>query len=82
MFIYERNGKVCVSLDALPTDVPAYTIDIDQENKTISVNGVAINPATQENNVEKPVEVEPTTETVDEVQEEVADTNAEETSEE
>lgn len=48
MFIYERDGKVCVSLGTLPTDVPAYTIDIDEENKIISVNGVAISPATQE----------------------------------
>ena len=36
----------------------------------------------KKNNVEKPVEVEPITETVNEVQEEVADTNAKETSKE
>lgn len=45
MFVYEKNGKICIALEGnLPVDVPAYAIDINEEEKTISVNGEVIAP--------------------------------------
>ena len=45
MFVYERNGNICVVFDGnLPEDVPAYSIDINEEAKNISVNGTIVAP--------------------------------------
>ena len=45
MFVYERNGNICIVFEGnLPVDVPAYAIDIDEEAKTISINGKVIEP--------------------------------------
>lgn len=47
MFVYERDGNICVALEGnLPVNTPAYTIDIDEEAGTISVNGQIIEPNT------------------------------------
>jgi len=45
MFVYERNGNICIVFEGnLPVDVPAYAIDIDEEAETISINGEVIEP--------------------------------------
>lgn len=43
MFVYERNGKICVTFqDNKPVDVPEYVIVVDKESGTISVNGTTV----------------------------------------
>ena len=45
MFVYEKNGNICVVFDGnLPQEVPAYSIDINEEAQNISVNGKVIAP--------------------------------------
>lgn len=45
MFVYERNGNICIALEGnLPVNTPAYVIDIDEEAKTISINGAVVEP--------------------------------------
>ena len=40
MFIYERNGSICVTFKAnKPVDAPEYVITIDRKNETVYVNG-------------------------------------------
>lgn len=40
MFIYEKNGAMCVTFKAnKPVDAPEYVITIDPETETVSVNG-------------------------------------------
>ncbi len=49
MFVYEKNGNICVALEGnLPVNTPAYVIDIDEEAKTISINGTVIAPNVEE----------------------------------
>ena len=40
MFIYERNGSICVTFKAnKPVDAPEYVITIDEKNESVYVNG-------------------------------------------
>lgn len=40
MFVFERNGAICVSFKHnQPTDTPDYVIVFDETNKTVVVNG-------------------------------------------
>ena len=93
MFVYERDGNICVALEGnLPVNTPAYTIDIDEQAGTLSVNGQIIEPNTDvktdtdvSNEPEQqPVEENTTVDKSEETQtEEPAETNSEEiTSEE
>ena len=90
MFVYERDGNICVALEGnLPVNTPAYTIDIDEQAGTLSVNGQVIEPnadvetdtdAGDEPEQQQPVEEDTTVDKSEETQtEEPAETNSEET---
>lgn len=45
MFVYEKNGNICIALEGnLPVNTPAYVIDINEEAKAISINGTVVAP--------------------------------------
>lgn len=40
MFVYERNGSICVTfIDNKPVADPEYVITVDEEAKTIAIEG-------------------------------------------
>ena len=60
MFIYEKNGSICVTFKGnKPVEAPEYVITIDKENETVYVNGQKfVDPVEEPVTVEAPV-VEP-----------------------
>jgi ABC-type transport system involved in Fe-S cluster assembly fused permease/ATPase subunit len=71
MFIYEQNGAICVTFKAnKPVAIPEYTIVINEEDKTITVNGTVISAAEDTEAPEEEVKVEvPSVEELDNIPE-------------
>lgn len=87
MFIYEQNGAICVTFKAnKPVAIPEYTIVINEEDKTITVNDTVISAAEDTEAPEEEVKVEipsveeldniPENDPVEEVEEDVAEEEA------
>ena len=49
MFIYERNGRICVTFkDDKPVAAPEYEFVVDKEADTVTVNGKVLTPMVTE----------------------------------
>lgn len=61
MFIYEKNGSICVTFKGnKPVDAPEYVITIDKENQSVYVNGQKfVDPVEEPAEVAQPVEKKP-----------------------
>ena len=59
MFIYERNGALCVTFkDNKPVEAPEYVIVIDESSKSVIVNGKVFSECAEIEPVAAPVEQE------------------------
>ena len=56
MFIYERNGRICVTFkDDKPVAAPEYEFVVDKEADTVTVNGKVLTPMVTEELAENAV---------------------------
>ena len=56
MFIYERNGRICVTFkDDKPVPAPEYEFVVDKEADTVTVNGKVLTPMVTEELAENAV---------------------------
>ena len=63
MFVYEKDNTICVTFKSnKPVDAPEYVIVVDEQNKSITINGQTIDEGNSEvtvPSVEPEVQPEP-----------------------
>ena len=60
MFIYEKNGSICITFKSnKPVDAPEYVITLDEANTTVYINGKPFTDPVEDPIVEEQIEVTP-----------------------